>query len=79
MAQSIADRRDQEFVLHEMLDVSDLANHQLFKEFNKKTMDMIVSEARNLSVKELLPINKDGDEQGCTLENGNVRVPESFD
>ncbi|MDA3787494.1 MAG: acyl-CoA dehydrogenase [Desulfobacula sp.] len=78
MAQSIADRRDQEFVLHEMLDVSDLANHQLFKEFNKKTMDMIVSEARNLSVKELLPINKDGDEQGCTLENGNVRVPESF-
>ena len=78
MAQSIADRRDQEFVLHEMLDVSDLANHQLFKEFNKKTMDMIVSEARNLAVKELLPINKDGDEQGCTLENGNVRVPESF-
>jgi len=78
MAQSIADRRDQEFVLHEMLDASNLANHQLFKEFNKKTMDMIVSEARNLAVKEFLPINKDGDEQGCTLENGNVRVPESF-
>ncbi|MBU0462625.1 MAG: acyl-CoA dehydrogenase [Proteobacteria bacterium] len=78
MAQSIADRRDQEFVLHEMLDASDLANHQLFKEFNKKTMDMIVSEARNLAVKEFLPVNKDGDEQGCTLENGNVRAPESF-
>ncbi|MCF6249268.1 MAG: acyl-CoA dehydrogenase [Desulfobacula sp.] len=78
MAQSIADRRDQEFVLHEMLDASTLANHELFEDFNKKTMDMVLSEARNLAVKELLPINKDGDEQGCTLENGNVRIPESF-
>ncbi|MBA3011554.1 MAG: acyl-CoA dehydrogenase [Proteobacteria bacterium] len=78
MAQSIADRRDQEFVLHEMLSASDLAAHEVFAEFNKKTMDMVVSEARNLAVKELLPINKEGDEQGCTLSNGKVTVPESF-
>ncbi len=78
MAQSIADRRDQEFVLHEMLAASDLANHELFADFNKKTMDMVVSEARNLAVKELLPINKDGDEIGCTLKDGAVSVPESF-
>jgi alkylation response protein AidB-like acyl-CoA dehydrogenase len=78
MAQSIADRRDQEFVLHEMLSASDLANHEMFEEFNKKTMDMVVSEARNLAIKELLPTNKEGDEQGCTLTNGKVKVPESF-
>jgi len=78
MAQAIADRRDQEFVLHEMLSASDLANHELFEDFNKKTMDMVVSEARNLAVKELLPVNKEGDEQGCSLENGKVRIPESF-
>jgi len=39
---------------------------------------MVVSEARNLAIKELLPINKDGDEQGCVLTDGKVTVPESF-
>ncbi len=78
MAQAIADRRDQEFVLHEMLSASDLADHELFQEFNKKTMDMVVSEARNLAVKELLSINKEGDDHGCILENGKVTVPPSF-
>lgn len=39
---------------------------------------MVVSEARNLAVKELLPTNKEGDEQGCFLSNGEVTVPESF-
>ncbi|WDP93069.1 MAG: acyl-CoA dehydrogenase [Desulfobacter sp.] len=78
MAQSIADRRDQDFVLHEMLSASDLAEHELFEDFNKKTMDMVVKEARNLAVKEILPTNKEGDEQGCHLENDKVTIPESF-
>ncbi len=78
MAQSIADRRDQEFVLHELLNASSLSEHELFEDFNKKTMDMVVKEARNLAVKEILPTNKEGDEQGCTLENDKVTVPESF-
>jgi alkylation response protein AidB-like acyl-CoA dehydrogenase len=78
MAQSIADRRDQEFVLHEMLNASDLSSHERFQDFNKKTMDMVLTEARNLAVKELLPISKEGDETGCTLENGNVTIPPPF-
>ena len=78
MEQSISDRRDQEFVLHEMLSASDLASHDLYQDFNKKIMDMVLKEARNLAVKEMLPTNKLGDEQGCVLENGNVKVPESF-
>ncbi|THB76433.1 MAG: acyl-CoA dehydrogenase, partial [Desulfobacteraceae bacterium] len=78
MAQSIADRRDQEFVLYEMLSAQDLAEQDIFADFNKKTMDMVVKEARNLAVKEILPTNKDGDEQGCELNNGTVKVPESF-
>jgi alkylation response protein AidB-like acyl-CoA dehydrogenase len=78
MAQSIADRRDQEFVLHEMLNAADLASHERFREFNKKTMDMVLTEARNLAVKELLPVSKEGDETGCTLENGKVTIPPCF-
>jgi alkylation response protein AidB-like acyl-CoA dehydrogenase len=78
MAQVIADRRDVEFVLHEQLSVSDLSQHDKYAEFNKKTIDLIIKEARNLAVKEILPTAKDGDEQGLKFENGQVTTPESF-
>ncbi len=78
MAQLIADRRDVDFVLHEQMKVGDLTKHERFAEFNKKTVDMIVSEARNLAIKEILPTQKESDEVGCTLENGVVNVPECF-
>ena len=65
MAQLIAERRDVDFVLHEQIG---MVAHELFDEFNKKTIDLIVSEARNLSIKEILPTFKDGDEQGCRFE-----------
>jgi alkylation response protein AidB-like acyl-CoA dehydrogenase len=78
MAQFIADRRDVDFVLHEQLEVADLSKHEAYAEFNKKTIDLIISEARNLAVKELLPIQIDGDREGARFEGGNVTVPESF-
>ncbi len=78
MAQQIADRRDIDFILHEQLQVETLSQHPAFAEFNRKTVDMIVSEARQLALKELLPLHKVGDEEGCRLEDGRVTVPESF-
>jgi alkylation response protein AidB-like acyl-CoA dehydrogenase len=78
MAQVIADRRDVDFVLHEQLGVDRFSKNEDYADFNKKTIDLIVSEARNLSVKEIYPTQKLGDEEGCTLEAGAVRVPESF-
>lgn len=78
MAQVVADRRDVDFVLHEQLKVENLSKHELFEDFNKKTIDLVVTEARNLAIKELLPRMKEGDEQGCTFENGIVTVPECF-
>ena len=36
MAQMIADRRDVDFVLHEQLNVAELAKNDKFQEFNKK-------------------------------------------
>jgi hypothetical protein len=71
MPQLIADRRDVDFVLHEQLG---LFEHKSFNEFNKKVIDLIVSEARNLAIKEILPTFKDGDEKGCRFENGRVTV-----
>ncbi len=78
MAQVIADRRDIDFVLHEQLNVEELSKHEHFAEFNRKAVELIVSEARNLAVKEILPTRVDGDRQGCLFDNGRVTVPESF-
>ncbi|WP_299983949.1 acyl-CoA dehydrogenase [Desulfobacula sp.] len=78
MAQQVADRRDVDFVLHEQLNVEQLSKHERFADFNKKTIDMVVSEARNLAIKELLTCQKEADEQGCTFKNGTVTVPEVF-
>ncbi len=78
MAQIVADRRDVDFVLHEQLGVEQLGRHERFAEFNRKTVDMIVSEARSLAVKEMMPAMRAGDEEGCTFDGGRVKVPESF-
>ncbi len=78
MAQQIADRRDVDFVLHEMLQVEQLSKHDKFAEFNKKTVDLIVSEARNLAIKEILPTREIGDKEGLVFDKGNVKLPESF-
>ena len=78
MAQILADRRDVDFILHEQLKVEQFSKHELFPEFNRKAIDLIISEARNLAVKEILPTQIDGDRIGAHFENGKVTVPESF-
>ena len=78
MAQLIADRRDIDFVLYEQLETDAMIRLDKFKDFNKKTFDMIVTEARNFAIKELLPTNAEGDKEGLGFENGQVRVPQCF-
>jgi alkylation response protein AidB-like acyl-CoA dehydrogenase len=78
MAQILADRRDIDFVLHEQLKVEELARHDRFKDFNRKAIDLIVGEARNLAVKEVLPTQFEGDRIGARFEAGTVKVPPSY-
>ncbi len=79
MAQFISDRREIDFLLHEILNAESLAKKsEDFAEFNKKTIDLIVSEARNLAIKEILPTQQEGDQEGCTLKDGAVTTPKSF-
>jgi alkylation response protein AidB-like acyl-CoA dehydrogenase len=78
MAQVIADRRDIDFVLYEQLKAQELTKVDRYKDFNKKVFDMIITEARNFAVKELLPTFAEGDREGLRFENGQVKVPECF-
>lgn len=78
MAQLITDRRDIDFVLYEQFNVEALTKHEKFADFNKKTFDLIIKEARNLAVKEILPTFAEGDREGVRLEDGQVRVPACY-
>ncbi|NNL77142.1 MAG: acyl-CoA dehydrogenase [Desulfobacterales bacterium] len=78
MAQVITDRREIDFVLYEQFNAEELTQHEKFAEFNKKTFDLIINEARNLAVKEILPTFAEGDREGVRLEDGQVKVPACY-
>jgi alkylation response protein AidB-like acyl-CoA dehydrogenase len=78
MPQQVADRRDQQFVIWEQMNCEEILKHETYHEFNKKTCDMIIAEARTLAIKELLPLLAEGDELGVSFDAGVVTVPESF-
>ncbi len=78
MAQLIADRKEIDFILYELLDTEQMLNHERYKEFSKKLFNMIITEARKVSLKEILPTLAESDKTGVTFENGQVKAPESF-
>ena len=71
-------RRDIDFNLYELFQAENLCDLPVFKEYNRKVFDLIVSEARNFAIKEMLPTYEDGDKIGVSFDAGTVKVPESF-
>ena len=78
MAQLISDRRDIDFVLYEQLQIEDLLKTEKYKDLNRKMFDLVISEARNLGIKEIYPTYAEGDREGVKFENGRVTVPACF-
>jgi len=78
MAQTLVDRRDIDFVIWEQMEGESLLDEAVFPGFNKKTCDMIITEAKNLAIKELLPTLAQGDKEGGAYENGTVTTPQCF-
>ena len=78
MAQDLADRRDIDFVIWEQMGGEELIKFDLYKDFSRKTCDMIITEARKIAIKEMLPTLQEGDTQEVRFSNGEVKVPDSF-
>ncbi|MDZ7830435.1 MAG: acyl-CoA dehydrogenase [Desulfobacterales bacterium] len=76
--QYIADRRDVDFVLYEQMDAEKLTKTEKYGDLNKKALDMVINEARNFAVKEILPTYAEGDRNGARYENGQVIAPECY-
>ncbi len=78
MAQQIADRRDVDFVLYEQFETEDLLTDERYSDMNRKMFDMIITEARKLAIKEILPASDEGDRVGITFKDNQVTVPECY-
>jgi len=78
MASLILDRRDQIFVLQEMLKTEDLCGMSKWADFSQETFEMVLKEAERLAVDVIFPTLVPGDREGCKLEDGQVHVPPSF-
>jgi alkylation response protein AidB-like acyl-CoA dehydrogenase len=78
MAVYKAPLKDMRFVLDEVLDVSSLSKLPGYEEATPDTIHAILEEAAKICENVLFPLNRTGDEEGCTYENGVVRTPKGF-
>jgi len=70
--------RDMRFILHEMLEVEQLSKLPGYEDATPDAIDSILEESAKFCENQLLPLNRIGDEEGCTYENGVVRTPQGF-
>ncbi len=69
--------KDIQFVLHDMLKVSE-SDIPGYADLDPEFTEAVLNEAGKIAVDVLHPINATGDTEGCTLENGVVRTPKGF-
>ena len=70
--------RDLSFLLFEQFHLDDLLSKAPFANWGKDEVLAVLEEAYGWVQKYLGPINGIGDEVGCKLENGQVKVPPGF-
>ena len=76
MAAYRAPVRDQQFVLHDVLDLAQYSNLPGFSDADRDTIDAILDESAKFCEGVLAPISKVGDVEGCTRDaDGNVTTP----
>ena len=72
------DRRDIEFVLFEQLGIEKLLEKPEFADYSREIFEMVLAEGAKLATEKLAPINLEADQEGCRLEDGQVKVPKAF-
>ncbi|MDP5085399.1 MAG: acyl-CoA dehydrogenase C-terminal domain-containing protein [Yoonia sp.] len=72
-----APTKDIQFVLHDLLKVSE-QDIPGFEDLDRDFTGAVVEEAGKVASEVLHPLNVVGDKEGCVLENGVVRTPTGF-
>ncbi|WP_366656075.1 acyl-CoA dehydrogenase C-terminal domain-containing protein [Fodinicurvata sp. EGI_FJ10296] len=69
---------DIRFILEDVLDVGALAELPGYEDATPDVVAAILEEGARFAERELYPLNRVGDEEGCTYEDGTVRTPAGF-
>ncbi|WP_420858124.1 acyl-CoA dehydrogenase C-terminal domain-containing protein [Marivivens marinus] len=72
-----APTKDYQFLLHDLLKVSE-QDIPGFEDLDRDFTGAVLEEAGKVASEVLAPLNVVGDTEGCTLENGVVRTPSGF-
>ncbi|MBH3339598.1 acyl-CoA dehydrogenase C-terminal domain-containing protein [Pseudomonas mendocina] len=80
MADYKAPLRDMRFVLNEVFEVSKLWAElpALAELVDEDTANAILEEAGKVTAGSIAPLNRSGDEEGCSWDNGAVKTPAGF-
>lgn len=78
MATYTAPTEDMHYLINEFIDKSDIANIPEFEDFTPDIGDAIIEEVGKISEALLFPLNRSGDEQGCSYNKGKVTTPDGF-
>jgi alkylation response protein AidB-like acyl-CoA dehydrogenase len=70
--------RDFHFVLQEVFDIGELTKLPGYEEATPEIFDAVLEEGAKICEEVIFPLNRSGDEEGCTFENGVVRTPKGF-
>ncbi|MBV1929522.1 MAG: acyl-CoA dehydrogenase C-terminal domain-containing protein [Gammaproteobacteria bacterium] len=66
------------FVLHDVFNVSELAELPGYEEATPDMIDAIIGEGAKVCEEVLFPLNQSGDNEGCHFEDGVVTAPKGF-
>jgi alkylation response protein AidB-like acyl-CoA dehydrogenase len=69
---------DIKFLLHDVLNVSQLAALPGYEEATGEMIDTVIGAAGELCEQVLFPLNQSGDEEGCHFDKGVVTTPKGF-
>ncbi|KAB2963100.1 MAG: acyl-CoA dehydrogenase [Thermoanaerobaculia bacterium] len=70
--------RDLRFVYYELFDGEALTRLPGFEDATPDVVEAVLEEMGKIASEVMQPLNAVGDEEGCRLENGNVRTPTGF-
>jgi len=70
---------DMNFLIKDVFKIQDtLGDINAFKDFDQELYSAVLEEAAKFSENVLFPINRSGDEEGCSFEDGKVTTPKGF-
>ncbi|MCY7296073.1 acyl-CoA dehydrogenase family protein [Alteromonas sp. a30] len=69
---------DQQFLLHDWLDIASHYQSIGKGDFDKELVNEVLQQGAKFAEEVVAPLNREGDETGCKLENGNVTTPNGF-